>query len=279
MESELATALRAARTSSDEPVQADGPDDGACDERLAAALKGNSIVRKVHLNFNPAVTDAGAKALEAALPQSNVAAVWLDHTGVSETARARLHLLCITNALRLIATNDTCLTAISWNLVGQTDKELDTAPLVKACQAARDLQRSIDGDPVGTRVPPWHEESCDAAVTGALADALATNTNLQSISLMTYNELTPGAAAYLQAAFGRSSVHSKRVSYLPTEAREAREQAALEARKAEQATREKAERAKAEAEAAKKQTRGGRTAVPPTAKRPAGTAPHRVPSR
>ena len=248
-------------------------------ERLGAALKGNSIVRKVHLNFNPAVTDVGAQALEVALPQSNVAALWLEHTGVSEAAQARLHLLCITNALRLIATNDKFLTSISWNLVGLEDKELDTAPLVKACQAARGPQRSIDGDPVGARVPPWHEESCDAAVTGALADALATNTNLLSISVMTYNELTPGAAAYLQAAFGRSSVHSKRVSYLPTEAREAREQAALEARKVEQAAREKAERAKAEAEAAEKQTRGGRTAVPPRAKKPAGIAPHRVPSR
>ena len=112
-------------------------------EKLGEALMGNSVVRKIHLNFNPAVTDVGAQALEAALPNSNVAAVWLDHTGASEAAKARLHLLCITNAVRLIATNDKFLTAIHWNLVGQENKDVDTALLVKASQAA-DPQWAID---------------------------------------------------------------------------------------------------------------------------------------
>eukprot|EP01043_Picozoa_sp_COSAG02_P033791 COSAG02_NODE_2324_length_9133_cov_38.463361_15_plen_219_part_00 len=112
-------------------------------QKLGAALKGNSVVRKIHLNFNPAVTDAGAQALEQALPNTNVAAVWLDHTSVSEAAKARIHLLCITNAVRLVATNDQLLTTINWNLVGQTDKEIDTAPLVKASQAA-DPQWAVD---------------------------------------------------------------------------------------------------------------------------------------
>ena len=58
-------------------------------EKLGEALVGNSVVRKVHLNFNPAVTDVGARALEAALPNSNVAALWLDHTGASEASKAR----------------------------------------------------------------------------------------------------------------------------------------------------------------------------------------------
>lgn len=112
-------------------------------QKLGAALKGNSVVRKVHLNFNPAVTDAGAQALEEVLPNTNVVAVWLDHTGVSEAAKARVHLLCITNAVRLVAMNDQFLTTINWNLVGQSDQEIDTAPLVKASQAA-DPQWAID---------------------------------------------------------------------------------------------------------------------------------------
>jgi hypothetical protein len=53
-------------------------------EKLGTALKGNTFVRKVHLNFNPAVTDAGAAALEAALPGCNVVAAWADNTGASE---------------------------------------------------------------------------------------------------------------------------------------------------------------------------------------------------
>lgn len=126
----------------------------------------------------------------------------------------------------------------------------------------------------------WQQESCDAAVTGALADALATNTNVLTISLMTYKELTPTAAAYLEAAFGRSSVQTREVNYFPTEAREAREQAVVDARKVkERAIQEKAEQEKAEAEAAQKKKRGGRIAKPPKGRKAGGTAPRRVPSR
>ena len=116
-------------------------------EKLGTALKGNTFVRKVHLNFNPAVTDAGAAALEAALPGCNVVAVWADNTGASEAARARLHLLCVTNAVRLIATNDEHLTSINWNLVGVPDEGFDTAPLVAASRAA-EPQWSVEGAPV-----------------------------------------------------------------------------------------------------------------------------------
>ena len=115
--------------------------------RLGEALKGNSVVRKVHLNFNLAVTDAGAQALEAVLAESNVVAVWLDHTGASDAVKARLHLLCVTNAIRLIATNDEFLTAVNWNLVALADSDINTEPLVTACQAAQP-QWSMDGAPV-----------------------------------------------------------------------------------------------------------------------------------
>lgn len=247
-------------------------------QKLSEALKGNSAVRKVHLNFNPAVTDAGAQALEAALPESNVAAVWLDHTGVTEVVCARLHLLCITNAVRLIATNDELLTEINWNVVGVPDEAFATVPLLEASQAAGP-QWSVDGAPVGAQMPPWHEESCDAAVTGALADALATNTNLLSISIMTNKELGSSAAAYLQAAFNRSSVQTKRITYLPKHAREAREQSVVDARKAaERAAREKAEQ-EAEAEAAERKKTGSRIAKPPTRRKAGASAPRRVPSR
>ncbi len=130
---------------------------------------------------------------------------------------------------------------------------------------------------VEAQPPLWHQESCDAAVTGALADALATNTNLLAISIMTYKELTPTAAAYLEAAFGRSSVQTREVNYFATVAREAREQAMADTRKMEErAAREKAEQEKAEEEAAKNSKR--RIAKPPTGKK-VGTAPRRVPSR
>ena len=138
---------------------------------------------------------------------------------------------------------------------------------------------AVDTRQIGAQLPPWHKQTCDTAVTGALADALSTNTNLLSISLMTYKELTPGAAAYLEAALNRSSVQSKQILSFPAEAREAREQAVVDARKAaERAAREKEEQAKAEAEAAKKK-RGGRKAKPPTSKQMGGRAPRRVPSR
>ena len=126
----------------------------------------------------------------------------------------------------------------------------------------------------------WQQESCDTAVTGALADALATNTNLLTISLMTYRELTPTAAAYLEAAFGRSSVRTREVTFFPTEAREAREQAVVDARKEEErVAREKAEQEKAQAEAAQQKRRGRHIAKPPKGTKTGGAAPRRVPSR
>ena len=135
-------------------------------EKLGTALKGNTFVRKVHLNFNPAVTDAGAAALEAALPGCNVVAVWADNTGASEAARARLHLLCVTNAVRLIATNDEHLTSINWNLVDVPDEGFDTAPLVAASRAA-EPQWSVKGAPVSPytvaahrRRVPLHRTPC-----------------------------------------------------------------------------------------------------------------------
>ena len=132
---------------------------------------------------------------------------------------------------------------------------------------------------IQAKVPPWHAESCDTAVAGALADALATNTNVVHISLMTNRELSSTAAAYLQAAFGRSSVQTRELTYLPTEAREAREQAVVDARKAvERAVREKEEQEQAEAEAAKKKKGGFKPVKPKGAKKP-GSGTGRVPSR
>eukprot|EP01043_Picozoa_sp_COSAG02_P033790 COSAG02_NODE_2324_length_9133_cov_38.463361_14_plen_90_part_00 len=89
---------------------------------------------------------------------------------------------------------------------------------------------------------------------------------------MTYKELSPTAAAYLDAAFGRSSVQTREVNYFATVAREAREQAMVDARK----TEERAAREKAEEEAARNSKR--RIAKPPKGKK-ADSAPRRVPSR
>ena len=246
-------------------------------ERLALALKGNTFVRKVHANFNPGVTDVGAAALEAALPGCSVATVWVENCGVSSEANARLQWRCIVNSVRLVALSDNLLTSINWNLVGLPHTVEQNADLLTAVHSA-DTQWSIEGAAIGGVPPEWCEESCDAAVTGALADALATNTNVISISLMLNRELSPTAGSYLQGAFGRSSVQTRNITYLPTAAHEAREAAAIAARKAvEKAQREKEEKEREEVEAAKKK-KGGRRATPPKGAKK-GSATGRLPSR
>lgn len=247
-------------------------------ERLALALKGNTFVRKIHANFNAGVTDVGAAALEAALPGCSVAALWLDNTGVGDEANAQLQWCCIVNSVRLIALNDNLLTSINWNLVGLPHTVEHNADLLAASRAA-EPQWSVEGAAMVGEQPEWAVEPCDTAVAGALADALATNTNVINIALMMNRELSPTSAAYLQGAFDRSSVKTKNITFLPTAAREAREGAVIAARKAAlKAAMEKEEKELAEAEAGKKKKGGGRRPTPPKGGKK-GTATGRVPSR
>lgn len=229
--------------------------------RLGLALQGNTFVRKVHANFNPAVTDAGALAMEVALPGCSVAAVWMDNCGVGAEANARLQWRCVINSVRLVALNASLLTSISLNLVGLPHAVEHNVELLAAAHA-QGPQWSMEGAAI--EPPEWAEESCDTAVTGALADALSANTTLTSISLMMNRELSPTAAAYFDFAFVRSSVQTRTITYLPTAAREAREAAGIAARKAlrEKQEKERAGKEREEKEAATKKSSGGRRATP-----------------
>jgi len=167
----------------------------------------------------------------------------------------------VINSVRLVALNASLLTSINLNLVGLPHAVEHNVELLAAAHA-QGPQWSMEGAAI--EPPEWAEESCDAAVTGALADALSANTTLTSISLMMNRELSPTAAAYFDFAFVRSSVQTRNITYLPTAAREAREAAGMiAARKAqrEKQEKERAGKEREEKEAATKKG-GGRRATP-----------------
>ena len=193
---------------------------------LCDALAHNNYLRKLHLSFNPGITNVGAARLEAALPFSKVAAVWLEATAVSEDQAAAIAWRCVVNGVRLVAVNDPGLTSLNWSLVG-VPRDSDAGPLVEAARAGDTRPPSETARPE----PWWLREGADSAVAGALADALSGNTNIVQLNLMTTTELSPMAAAQLESAIGRSSVDQVRLSCLPAAAHAARQEVAAERRR------------------------------------------------
>ena len=194
---------------------------------LCDALAHNNYLRKLHLSFNPGITNVGATRLEAALPFSKVAAVWLEATAVSEDQAAAIAWRCVANGVRLVAVNDPGLTSLNWSLVG-VPRDSDAGPLIEAARAGDTRPPSETARPE----PWWLREGADSAVAGALADALSGNTNLVQLNLMSTTELSPMAAAQLESAIGRSSVDQVRLSCLPAAAHAARQEVAAERRRA-----------------------------------------------
>jgi RNA-binding protein YhbY len=105
-------------------------------ERLAAALKGNTVCRTVDLIDNPGVTDASMRNLRAAVGQSGVVRVNLQGTHVGETEQVAMKEACLLNLrrdnqdkweadLRQLAAGDLRLESVNWTDSGATDAEVD----------------------------------------------------------------------------------------------------------------------------------------------------------
>jgi len=100
--------------------------------QLAGALPGNTRVNAIQIAHNRLVGDAGAEALWSVLPLCNVVGVALDVTSVAEPRKAAIRCLCVANAARRLAANDSSLTSLDWRVMRHTAVDADIMTIARA---------------------------------------------------------------------------------------------------------------------------------------------------
>ena len=100
--------------------------------QLAGALPGNTRVNAIQIAHNRLVGDAGAEALWSVLPLCNVVGVALDVTSIAEPRKAAIRCLCVANAARRLAANDSSLTSLDWRVMRHTAVDADIMTIARA---------------------------------------------------------------------------------------------------------------------------------------------------
>ena len=139
-------------------------------EALAEALPGNTALETLRFGsagYDRALTDAGATALAAAIPECNIVALSLGFTSITPTKARSLHELCLSNATRRLHENDESLRVLSFrNLGGESgllDEDLCT------------LSNALEGNTTLQTIDLWGNAAVSdksAAASSALSKGL-----------------------------------------------------------------------------------------------------------
>jgi hypothetical protein len=90
---------------------------------VADALRGNTHVTEVDMGFNDALTDAGAQAVLAVLPECAVRKVELKYAkGVSDEVKRAVARACVELVLAPVRANDAGVTELDLSMMGLQDE-------------------------------------------------------------------------------------------------------------------------------------------------------------